>query len=113
MLGVYDFCTFVVMQQLEENPELKKAMLQKLAPSIIPTPASVPAVVEPSKKMTCKELCDWLRAKKIADKFIELFENEDIDGKELAEYNDKDLQDLGILESRIRKKILVNFKDLK
>ena len=100
------------MQQLEENPELKKVMSQKLAPSINPTPASVPAVVEPSKKMTCKELCDWLRAKKIADKYIELFEEDDIDGKELAEYNDEDLKELGILEPRIRKKILVNFKDL-
>jgi len=103
------------MQQLEENPELKKAMLQKLASSINPTPVSSTSdssVIEPSKKMTCKELCDWLRAKKIADKYIKLFDEDEIDGKELATYNDQDLQELGISESRIRKKILVNFKDI-
>ena len=105
-----------MVQQLEEDPDLKKEMLQKLAQSINSTTvsmASVSSVVEPSKKMTCQELCDWLRAKKIADKYIELFEKDEIDGKELAEYNDEDLQHLGISESRIRKKILVNFKDLK
>ena len=105
-----------MIQKLEENPELKKKMLQKLVPSIDSKPvstASVSSVVEPSKKMTCKELCDWLRARKIADKYIKLFEDEGVDGKELAEYDDDDLKDFGITEQRIRKRILVNFKDLK
>ena len=100
------------MQQLEENPEFKKGMLQKLAPSIDQN-TSDSSVAEPSKKMTNKELCDWLRAKNISDKYIKLFEKEKINGKELAEYNDEDLKEMGIAESRIRKRILVNFKDLK
>ena len=112
MIYKFAYMLLLVMQQLEDNPELKRAMLEKLAPPIDQT-TSASSTVEPSKKMTCEELCDWLKAKKIAEKYIKLFEEDDVDGKELAEYNDQDLIDLGISEPRIRKKILVNFRDLK
>jgi len=119
----------LVLQQLEENPDLKRALLQTIAnTTTAPSPASVtplsvpPAnvsqslVVVPSQaamNMTHKELCDWLREKKIAVKYLHLFEeDETIDGGELATYTDQDLEELGILESRVRKKILYQFRQI-
>lgn len=60
--------------------------------------------------MTTVELCQWLKEKKISDKYIEYFEAEEIDGYELAQYTDEDLSQLGISERRIRIKILAQFR---
>lgn len=62
--------------------------------------------------MTAVELCQWLKEKKISDKYIEYFEAEEIDGSELALYTNNDLRDLGISEPRIRKKILAQFRKI-
>ena len=117
-----------VLQKLEENPDLKKALLQTLATTATSTasvsPLSGPAasvspslVVLPSQgamNMTHEQLCDWLKEKKIAGKYLQLFEeDESIDGGELATYTEQDLEELGISESRIRKKILHHFRQIK
>ena len=116
-----------MLQKIEENPDLKKAILQTLAPgaaSASVSPLSVPVasispslVVLPSQgamSMSHKELCDWLKEKKIAGKYLHLFEeDETIDGGELSTYTEQDLEELGISESRIRKKILHHFRQIK
>ena len=63
-------------------------------------------------KMNTEELCHWLKEKGVADKYIESFRKEKVDGSELATYDDDDLQDLGISEQRIRKKIMVQFRKI-
>ena len=61
--------------------------------------------------MSHKELCNWLREKKIAGKYLHLFEeDETIDGEELSIYTEKELEQMGISESRIRIKILLQFR---
>ena len=62
--------------------------------------------------MTTEELCQWLRTKKIAEKYIKCFENEDIDGTVLASFKDEHLISLGISEDYVRIKILKQFKKL-
>ena len=62
--------------------------------------------------MSTGDLCKWLTEKKVDKKYVELFETNDIDGCTLAVYDDKDLNDLGIHESYIRKKIMVQFRKL-
>ena len=61
--------------------------------------------------MTTAELCQWLREKKIPPKYIKHFEQDEIDGSELAVYKDEHLKEF-IPESRVRIKILVQFEKL-
>ena len=60
--------------------------------------------------MTTKELCQWLKDLGISDSDIKCFEEEEIDGSLLAEFNEKDLEELGIKKGFIRKKIIIKFK---
>ena len=63
--------------------------------------------------MTSEELCQWLKEKCIADEYIECFRRNDIDGSVLAEYNGDDLEEMGISELHIRKKIMIQFRKIK
>jgi len=83
-------------------------------PAVSVSPSLVVLPSQEAMNMTHKELCNWLREKKIAGKYLQLFEeDESIDGGELATYDEKDLEELGIAESRIRKKILHHFRQIK
>ena len=62
--------------------------------------------------MTTEQLCKWLRTKKIAEKYIKCFEDEDIDGAVLAAFKDEHLISLGISVEHVRIKILTQFKKL-
>lgn len=62
--------------------------------------------------MTTEDLCRFLKECKIQDKYIELFREDQVIGSELALYTEDELEDLGIKEKRIRKKILAHFKVL-
>ena len=99
------------METLAPVPTHSLASLSIIAPSI----SSSSSIGAPSAKamdMSTKELCQWLEDIKIADKYIECFREEMIDGSELAAYDDTDLKDLGITEQRIRKKIMVQFRKI-
>ena len=97
--------------------------METIAPDTIPSTTSVvPASIsqlslaEPSdkaKSMSIEELCQWLKDKKIASEYIECFREDDVDGSVLAVYDDEDLKELGISEARIRKKIMVQFRNIK
>ena len=100
-----------VPQKFEENPEPRKAVASN--PAAVSISQSIPA--QPSVKgedMTTEELCEWLRTKKIAEKYIKCFEDEDIDGAVLAVYKDEHLISLGISQEHVRIKILTQFKKL-
>ena len=119
-------CNFTVIEKIKQNPELKKAVLETLAPgpvtpslatASVTAPSVVPSslMVVPSTKamaMNTEELCQWLKDWNIADHYIECFREDKIDGKELAAYDDNDLKDLGISEPRIRKKIMIQFRNI-
>ena len=118
VLYVYTYVVIQRIKEIKDDPDLKKVVLETLAPDPAPSSAS-PSSVAPSSlgapsdkamKMTSEELCQWLKEKKIADKYIECFREDDVDGSELATYNDDDLEHLGISEPRIRKKIMVKFR---
>lgn len=81
-----------------------------MAPSILPSMIAAPSAK--AMEMTSEELCKWLKEKNIADNYIECFREEDVGGSELATYTDDDLQQLGISESRIRKKIMAQFRKI-
>ena len=117
--------TYIVIQKIKGDPDLKKAVMETLVPGPAPSSAAslsvmassvAPSLVavpsDKAMKMTVEELCQWLKEKKIAEKYIECFREEEIDGSELAAYNDDDLKDLGISEPRIRKKIMVQFRNI-
>ena len=117
-------CIIIVIQRIKDDPELKKAVMETLAP--VPTPSSASlSIVAPSispssigapsakaMEMSTEELCQWLKDIKIDVKYIECFREEEVDGSELATYDDTDLKDLGISEQRIRKKIMVQFRKI-
>ena len=64
-------------------------------------------------KMTTEELCQWLQNKVIVpDSDIECFKKEEIDGSLLAEFDHKDLEELGIKKTVTRKKIFTKFKHI-
>ena len=120
-------CLTLVLQKIEDNPQLKEFLAQTFTPvttSVSPvsnpaTSASPSSVYVPSsasdkaKSMTHEELCAWLKEKKIKEEYIDLFKEESIDGEEMATYGEAELEELGISESRIRKRILVNFGKIK
>ena len=81
-----------------------------ISPSILPSSLAMPS--EKAVKMDTEELCKWLKEKKIDDKYIECFREDDVDGSVLATYDDDDLKGLGISESHIRKKIMVQFRKI-
>jgi len=62
--------------------------------------------------MSTEELCQWLRKKKIVEKYIECFEKAEVDGLQLAAYEDEHLKDLGISEPLVRIKILSQFRKI-
>ena len=98
-----------------------KTLVHDPAPSSVSpsvTASSTPSLltVTPSDKamnMATEELCQWLKEKRIDDKYIEYFRKDDIDGSVLAEYTDEDLEGMGISESHIRKKIRIQFRKIK
>ena len=105
------------------DPELKKAVMETLAPdpvtpslatASVPVSSVVPSLVAlPSDKamaMSTEELCQWLEEKKVADNYIACFREDNVDGSELAAYDDDDLKELGISEPYIRKKIMIQFR---
>ena len=81
-----------------------------VAPSI--SPSSVGAPSAKAMEMSTEELCQWLKDIKVDAKYIEYFREEKVDGSELAAYDDTDLQELGISEQRIRKKIMIQFRKI-
>ena len=66
-----------------------------------------------AQNMTSEELCQWLKERRIADKYIECFRENDIDGSVLAVYTDDDLKEMGISELHIIKKIRAQFNKIK
>ena len=116
---------YAVLQKLQENPELKKVVLETLgstipsaAPSLVVAPPStltstLPPPSDKAKNMTKEELSQWLRNElKISDNDIECFEREDIDGSLLAGFDINDLEEIGIQKSYIRKKIITKFRNI-
>ena len=104
----------VVLQTTEENPEVREEITAPSLPSMPVIPSISPTSNQPSERaisMTTEELCTWLK-KHIKDEYIELFEKEEIDGSELAIYSEEDLEHLVISVSRIRKKILIQFRKI-
>ena len=85
-------------------------------PSMPAMASASPSQDLPSQKamqMSHKELCDWLREKKIADKYLHLFEGDEmIDGEEFSYYSEKELEEMGVSESRIRIRILRQFRKI-
>lgn len=78
-------------------------------------PSTSSAVTEPSAramKMTSEELCQWLKEKRIAARYIEYFRENDIDGSVLGACTDDDLKEMGISEPFIRKKIIIQFGNI-
>lgn len=64
-------------------------------------------------KMTTEELCQWLQNEVIvSDSDIECFKEEQIDGSLLAEFDHKDLEELGIKKGLTRIKIVAKFKNI-
>lgn len=106
------FIYFIVLQTIEENPEIREAVMKQLSvsPSISPSLTKQPS--DRAMNMTTAELCQWLKDKKISKEYIKYFEEEEIDGSELAAYNDEDLKDMGISEPRVRIKILTQFRKI-
>ena len=81
--------------------------------TVVP-PSLLPLAKQPSDKatnMTASELCQWLREKRIPDKYVKRFEQDEIDGSELAVYEEEHLEEF-IPEPRIRIKILVQFRKI-
>ena len=117
-------CIAIVIQRIKDDPELQKAVMETLAPVPTPSsasvsiitpsisPSSVGALSDKAMGMTTEELCQWLKDIKVDVKYIEFFREENVDGSELATYDDSDLQELGISEQRIRKKIMVQFRKI-
>ena len=71
--------------------------------------------LEPSRhaeNLTTEELCEWLKTIKLSDDYIKLFEKNDINGGVLATFEDEDLQEMGISQGFIRKKIMGQFRQL-
>ena len=71
--------------------------------------------LEPSshaENLTTEELCEWLKTIKLSDDYIKLFEKNDINGGVLATFEDEDLQEMGISQGFIRKKIMGQFRQL-
>ena len=68
------------------------------------------SIEDKQKAMTTEDLCIFLKEIGINDKYIELFKQDKLHGCELATYDEQDLEDLGIDQRRIRKKILSRFK---
>ena len=122
----YNCYNFIVIEKIQKlDPELKKAVMETLAPdpatlslatASVAAPTVVPSLVAlPSAKamdMSTEELCQWLKDKNVADDYIACFKKEDVDGSELATYDDNDLKGLGISDQRIRKKIMVQFRKI-
>ena len=98
------------MEILAPVPTPNSASLSIAAPSI--SPSSIGAPSAKAMDMSTEELCQWLKDIMIDVKYIECFRGEQIDGSELAAYDDSDLKDLGISEQRIRKKIMVQFRKI-
>lgn len=88
----------IVIQRIQE---LEKAVME------IPAPSPKKAA-----DMSTEEVCQWLKERKIADNYIELFRENDVDGSVLADYTDEDLKELGIPKQHIRKKIISQFKKI-
>ena len=79
-----------------------------ISPSIVVVPS------QDAINLSHKQLCDWLKEKKIAGKYLHLFEEDGtIDGGKLSTYTEEDLEELGIAKSHIRKKILHHFRQIK
>ena len=70
------------------------------------------SIKDKQKAMTTEDLCTFLKDIGINDKYIELFKKDKVHSWELAAYNEQDLEDLGIDQRRIRKKILSHFEVL-
>lgn len=98
------------METLAPGPTPSSASLSVIAPSILPSSIAPPSAK--AMNMTTEELCQWLKERKIDDKYIECFREDNVDGSELATYDDNDLEELGISEPRIRKKIMVQFRKI-
>ena len=102
------------METLAPKPSTSSAS-SSLASMSVMAPSFSPSLIVPSAKameMSSEELCKWLKQKTIDDDYIERFRKEEVDGSELATYTDDDLKELGISESRIRKKIMVQFRKI-
>ena len=98
------------METLAPNPVTPNLTTASLtAPSV-----AVPSLVgQPSAKalaMSTEKLCQWLKDRNVADNYIACFREDNIDGLEMAAYDDNDLKELGISEPRIRKKIMIQFR---
>ena len=86
----------------------------------VPVPVSTPVTsvllsAKPSGKaenMTTKELCEWLKTVNVSDDYIKLFEENDINGGILTTFTDEDLKDMGISKGFIRKKIMVQLRQI-
>ena len=122
---MYFQCNFTVIERIKHDPELKKAVMETLAPdpvtpslatASVAAPSVVPSLVAtPSDKamnMSTEELCQWLKDRNVADNYIACFREDNVDGSELAAYDDNDLKELGITEPRIRKKIMIQFRKI-
>ena len=80
------------------------------SPVIVASSAMGPS--RKARSMTSVDLCNWLKMKKIPEKHVKLFEDNEIDGEVLTTFSENDLEEMGIGESYIRKKILVQFSHI-
>ena len=90
----------------DQTPSSASITTPSISPSLLAAPS------EKAMNMTTEELCKWLKDTKINVKYINCFREDGVDGSELATYDDNDLEDLGISEQRIRKKIMVQFRKI-
>lgn len=103
------------MQKVEiSEPNNVRAAQSEVSEQQPPTSSLSPTKDLPSEKamkMSHKELCDWL--KNIAGKYLYLFEEDEmIDGEEFAYYTEQSLEEMGVSESRIRIRILRQFRKI-
>ena len=62
--------------------------------------------------MSVEDICIWLRQIKVDEDYIKLFEENDIDGCILVDYDASDLEEMGISKGFVRKKVIVQFRQI-
>ena len=65
-----------------------------------------------SQLVTVKDVCEWL-ANSNMSQYVDAFKEEQVDGGLLADLDEGDLRDLGVVKSLHLKKILRKIKEMK
>ena len=121
---LYSFYIYLVVQKTEDDPKPKRRVMEN------PSSDGIPSSVSPNNaasstqsfltgkpsdkaiKMTSEELCQWLEKECTDDKYVKCFRKSKINGKVMATLTNDDLKEMGIAEGYLRKKMLVQFREI-